>query len=102
MSEQFDNAFLEDDSIVTLTDEEGNDIDFIILDTVELNGADYLILFPLEVEEDKIDDESVLILHATRTDDGEIYESVEDESILNAVYDRFVAQNPVEDDEDEE
>ena len=34
---------LDDDSIVTLTDDEGNDFDFLLLDVVEYEANDYLV-----------------------------------------------------------
>lgn len=106
MSEQNIGGFfdIDDDSIVTLTDENGNDIDFIILDVVSHEGNDYLVLFPLDVDEndEAFDDDAVLILLATRTEDGEVYENVEDEALLNAVYAKFVEQNPPSADENEE
>ena len=65
---------LDDDSIVTLTDDEGNDIDFLLLDVVEYNGGDYLILLPLSEEEDEED--NVLILKAEQTEEGETYTGI--------------------------
>ena len=81
---------LDDDSIVTLTDDEGNDIDFLLLDVVEYNGGDYLILLPLAEEEDEED--NVLILKAEQTEEGETYTGIEDEAVLNAVFDLFNEQ----------
>ena len=98
---------LDDDSIVTLTDDEGNDIDFLLLDVVEYNGGDYLILLPLSEEEDEED--NVLILKAEQTEAGETYTGIEDEALLNAVFDLFneqleaaAAEAGLDDDEDEE
>lgn len=81
---------LDDDSIVTLTDDEGNDFDFLLLDVVEYQGGDYLVLLPLSEEEDEED--NVLILRAERTEEGETYQGVEDEDVLNAVFDLFNQQ----------
>lgn len=98
---------LDEDSIVTLTDDDGNDFDFLLLDVVEYQGGDYLVLLPLSEEEDEED--NVLILRAERTEDGETYQGVEDEDVLNAVFDLFNEQIEaaakeagLEDDEQEE
>jgi len=98
---------LDDDSIVTLTDDEGNDIDFLLLDVVEYNGGDYLILLPLAEEEDEED--NVLILKAEQTEEGETYTGIEDEAVLNAVFDLFneqleaaAAEAGLDDDENDE
>lgn len=81
---------LDEDSIITLTDDNGNDIDFLLLDVVEFEGGDYLVLLPLAEEEDEED--NVLILKAEQTEEGESYAGIEDERILNAVFDLFTAQ----------
>ena len=81
---------LDDDSIITLTDDDGNDIDFLLLDVVEYEGGDYMVLLPLSEEEDEED--NVLILKAEMTEGGEIYSGIEDENLLNAVFELFTAQ----------
>ena len=81
---------LDDDSIVTLTDDDGNDFDFLLLDVVEYQGGDYLVLLPLSEEEDEED--NVLILKVEKTEEGESYAGIEDENVLNAVFDLFNQQ----------
>lgn len=81
---------LDEDSIITLTDDEGNDVDFLLLDVVEYDGGDYLVLLPLAEEEDEED--NVLILKVEQTEEGESYAGIEDDNILNAVFDLFNAQ----------
>ena len=66
---------LNDDSIITLTDENGTDVDFLMLDVVEYLGGDYLVLLPLGDEDDE-DLEDLIILKAETTDEGEQYEGV--------------------------
>ena len=81
---------LDDDSIVTLTDDEGTEVDFLLLDVVEYDGRDFLVLLPMEDEEDEED--NVLILEAIRNGEEETYVGVEDEDVLNAVFELFTAQ----------
>ena len=81
---------LDEDSIITLTDDEGNDVDFLLLDVVEYDGGDYLVLLPLAEEEDEED--NVLILKVEQTEEGESYAGIEDDNVLNAVFDLFNAQ----------
>ena len=96
---------LDDDSIITLTDDDGNEVDFLLLDVVEYDEKDYLVLLPLEDEEDEED--NVLILQAVRNGEEETYVGIEDENVLNAVFDLFTAQLEADaaaaglDDEDE-
>ncbi len=81
---------LDDDSIVTLTDDQGNDVDFLLLDVVEYDGGDYMVLLPLDTEESDDDEEDeVLILKVEKDKDGEKYIGIEDEAVMNAVFDLF-------------
>ncbi|MBR3764292.1 MAG: DUF1292 domain-containing protein [Clostridia bacterium] len=84
---------MDDDSIITLTDDEGNEVDFLLLDVVEYDEKDYLVLLPMEDEEtEEGAEEDVLILQAVRNGDEETYIGIEDETVLNAVFGLFTAQ----------
>lgn len=75
----------EETSILTLTDENGQDTDFEYLDCIPYQGKEYLLLLP--AEEAATD---VVILEVEPVDEEtENYISVQDEAILNAVYDIF-------------
>ena len=75
----------EEVSILTLTDENGADVEFEYLDCIEYEGKEYLILLPVEDEAAEI-----VILEVEPVDEeNENYLSVDDEKTLNAVYDIF-------------
>ena len=75
----------EEASILTLTDENGENVDFEYLDCIELDGVEYLVLLPADDEESEI-----VILQVEPVDEeNENYLSVEDEGVLNAVYNIF-------------
>ena len=44
----------EEESILTLTDENGDEIQFEYLDCIEYEGKEYLILMPLDEESNEI------------------------------------------------
>ena len=72
----------EEVSILTLTDENGADIDFEYLDCIEYQGKEYLVLMPMEEESNEI-----VILEVEPVDEeNENYLAVSDEDVLNAVY----------------
>ena len=72
-------------SILTLTDDKGNDVDFEYLDCIEYNGKEYLVLMPMDEESTEI-----VILEIEPVDEeNENYLAVEDEAVLNAVYGVF-------------
>lgn len=75
------------DNIITLNDEEGNEVEFEFLDLIEFEGEEYVVLLPVEETEDAGE---VVILQVEDIDsDEESYTSVEDEEILNKVFEIF-------------
>ena len=76
------------DNIVTLNDEDGNEVKFEFLDLVELDEEEYVVLLPVS-EEGEEDEGEVVILKLEDTDEDseeESYVGVEDEEILNKVF----------------
>lgn len=81
----------ESDNIVTLNDENGNEVQFEFLDLVELDDEQYVVLLPMAVEGEE-DEGEVVILKIEDTDeesDEESYVSVEDEETLMKVFNIF-------------
>lgn len=75
----------EESSILTLTDENGQDVDFEYLDCLTYQEVEYLVLMPVDDPETQI-----VILQVEPVDEeNENYLAVEDEKVLNAVYDIF-------------
>ena len=72
----------EESSILTLTDENGVDVDFEYLDCMEYQGKEYLVLMPAEEESTQI----VILEVEPVGEENENYLAVEDEEILDAVY----------------
>ena len=70
----------EETSILTLTDENGQDVDFEYLDCIEYQGTEYLVLMPE-------DEDEIVIMEVEPVDEeNENYLAVEDEAVLDAVY----------------
>ena len=75
----------EEVSILTLSDENGQDVDFEYMDCLEYQGKEYLVLMPMEE-----DNNEIVILEVEPVDEEvENYLAVEDEAILSAVFDMF-------------
>ena len=75
----------EEVSILTLTDENGEDVDFEYLDCLTYQGKEYLVLMPADEAETQI-----VILEVEPVDDeNENYLAVEDEAVLDVVYGMF-------------
>ncbi len=78
------NEILEEDqsNILTLTDENGVDVDFEYLDCIEYEGKEYLVLMPAE----ELGTEIVILEVEPVDEETENYLSVGDEAVLNEVY----------------
>ena len=73
----------EEESVLTLTDENGVETNFEYLDCVEYEGVEYLVLMPEDTNE-------IVILEVQPVDEeNENYVAVENENILDAVYGIF-------------
>ena len=73
----------EEESILTLTDENGVETNFEYMDCIEYEGIEYLVLMPEDSNE-------IVILEVQPVDEeNENYIAVESEEILDAVYGIF-------------
>lgn len=77
------------DNIIVLNDEDGNEVNFEFLDLVELDGEEYVILLPTDESEDEPGEVVILQVEDTDSDEEESYVSVEDEEVLNKVFEMF-------------
>lgn len=92
----------EEDNIVELTDEDGVVSKFEYLTTVSHEGDEYVVLMVLDEEgnEPEGDDGEVVILQIEQDENGEdIYVSVDDDDVSQAVFDKFLAAMDAEDEE---
>ena len=83
-------------NFVTLTDDEGNDIELEYVDALEHNGTTYMAFFPV-VEEDSEDEENVeeygLVILKSQMENGEEFlVTIDDEEEIDKVYDLFMEQ----------
>ena len=95
MSEEFSSNF------ITVTDEDGNEIELEHLDTIERNGQTYLAFFPAEVEGEEMDEEEMglIILKVVEENGEEILSTLVDDQELDAVYQVFMESLFEEEDE---
>ena len=83
-------------NFVTLTDDEGNDIELEYVDALEHNGTTYMAFFPV-VEEDSEDEENeeeygLVILKSQMENGEEFLVTIDDEEDIDKVYDLFMEQ----------
>ena len=81
------------ESFVVLCDEEGNDVEFQVLDVIELDDTDYVVLLPVEPDEET--EGNVVILQVETIDDDsgeETFIGIDDDETINAVFEIFRAR----------
>ena len=71
--------------LITLEDEEGNEMEFEFLDIVEYEGEEYIVL----IENNEDADEVVILKINPIDDETEEYLSIEDEELLDKLFDIF-------------
>ena len=75
----------EEEGVLLLTDENGEETAFEYLDCIEYEGKEYLVLMLMEEE-----DGEVVILEVEPVDEEiENYLAVEDEALLNTIFEIF-------------
>ena len=88
MSDEFGPSF------ITLTDEDGNDIELEYVDALEHEGQTYMAFFP--AVEDEADEESedygLVILKSVTEYGEELLSTLDDEAELEKIYELFMEQ----------
>lgn len=78
------------DNIIVLNDEDGKEVKFEFLDLIEYEEEEYVVLLPIEAEEgDESGEVVILKVEDTDSEEEESYVSVDDEEILNKVFEMF-------------
>lgn len=86
--EEFEN----EGALITLQDDEGNEVEFEFLDIVEYNGEEYIVL----IENDEDADEVVILKINPIDDETEEYVSIDDDELLETLFELFKEKYPGE------
>lgn len=82
-----------DDGILEMEDEDGNPIRFYLSANIRYAGEDYVLLTCAEATGDIEQDESFIMRSTTDAQGNACYQSLEDEALIAAVYEAYLAQN---------
>ena len=94
MSEEFGSDF------ITIVDDDGQEFELEVLDTMDYKGETYLAFLPANMDEND-PDYGLIILRVVQDENGEeLFESIDDDDELQDVYEHFMVI--LFDDEDEE
>jgi len=79
--------------ILTLVDEEGNEHEFEVADTMEIGDQQYMALIPVLSSEEALDDAGELLVLKVVEDAGEEFlEPIDDEEEFSRIADAFMAR----------
>ena len=95
MSEEFGPKF------ITLTDEDGNEIELEYVDAIEVDGQTYMAFFPTvddDADEAAAEEFGLVILKSITENGEELLSTLDSDEELDRVYDLFMEQ--LMDDED--
>ena len=81
---------MQPEDIVELIDEDGNEVSFEHLMTLEYEGKSYICLAPIEPMEDVEEDELVIMRIETDEDGNDYYATVDTEAELDAVFEKYL------------
>ena len=94
MSEDFGPNF------ITLTDEDGNDIELEYVDAIEVDGQTYMAFFPTVDDEAAAEDFGLVILKSVTENGEELLSTLDSDEELDKVYDLFMEQLMADEDEE--
>lgn len=88
MSEKEEMTNEEFDNVIVLNDDEGNEVEFEWLDTLDVNDKKYVVVLPTEEETDE-----VVILRLESEEDEDTFIGLDDENEINEVFEAFKERN---------
>lgn len=95
MSEEFGGDY------ITIIDDDGQEFELEVLDTMDYNGESYTAFLPADMDEND-PDYGIIILRVVQDENGEdIFESIDDEAQLQDVYEHFMVLLFDDEEEDE-
>lgn len=91
MSEEYGNDF------VTIIDDDGNEFELELLDTIDYNGESFSAFLPTDMDENDPDYGLIILRIVTDENGDELFESIDDDDKLQEVYEMFMTIFEAED-----
>lgn len=88
-----EDAPQEEEGVMVLTDDDGEEIAFEYLDTIDYEGSEYVVLLPADADEDEAVEVLILKVEYGEDEDDEQYVSVESEELLDKLFEIFRENN---------
>ena len=84
-----ENEIEYEDEILILTDEDGKELNFALLSSLEYEGSEYRALIPVDEEGNETSDEYLILKIATDENGEQVLETIEDDEEFDRVADIF-------------
>ena len=79
----------EQNTLVTLIDEQGKEVEFDLVATFDYEKKRYAALIPID-EVENVSEDEIVILEIVKTPDGEVYRPIENDILLDEVFNEFL------------
>ncbi len=86
---------------ITVTDDDGNDYELEHLGTMDYKEKTYMAFLPADMDEDD-EDYGIIILEVGEEDGEEILMDIEDDDLLDEIYEQFISELFEDEDEEDE
>lgn len=85
-----ENDILNNEKFIALTDDNGNEHHFEIIDEFDFKSQSYAVMLPFDDLTEDNDNAEVIILHKENTENGCGYYNIEDEQLEQRVFEEFL------------
>ena len=79
----------ENDDILTLTTDDGEDVDFLVIAEITIDSGYYLILQPVELPEDMDEDEALVFKVTVSEDNAQRLTIENNDAVVDAVFEEY-------------
>lgn len=76
-----------EEQLIETVDEEGNIINFELIDIIDMDGKEYGLLLPKDENDDSDEEKEVVLMRLTKEGEEYIFEMIEDDEEFNTVVD---------------
>ena len=80
-------------NVITLTDADGSDVDFEVLDMITYKDSEYAVLLPVDDDSEAVEAVILELLAAEEDGEEDMLQGVDDQEILDAVFALFMERN---------
>lgn len=100
MADNLNNEELLDDEIIVMVDEEGKEVEFTHIATLDYNDEWYIYVQPVELGD--MDEDEMFIFKIEEDENGnDLFTPVEDEDLLDKLYQEYLKECDIQDAKEE-